>query len=142
MNRMKKLALVLALVVAVLLGMVGNGSRALVRDAVAGSSNNPNDTVACNTVTLNAASALVVTASSGNRIIIKALKCASSTADTVTFQDGTGGVAIGQVYLAANTPTELAPEFWAPLGCRTTSGNGIFAIGTGTLSVQLVIGYQ
>lgn len=112
------------------------------RHAVAQSQPSPTDRVACNSVALGATSAVIVTASSGSSYVIKALKCASTTAGTVTFQDGNEGAAIGIIYLAANTPTEIPAAFWAPYGCATTAGNGIYAIGTGTLSVQLVYGSQ
>lgn len=128
------LVLFVALVVA---ATVSSGPRA----ALAQSQSSPSDTVVCNSLALDATSAVVVTASTGSPLTIKALKCASTTAGTVTFQDGASGAAISIIYLPANTPTELGPEFFAANGCKTTTSNGIYAIGTGTLSIQLVIGY-
>jgi hypothetical protein len=83
----------------------------------------------------------LLAATTGKKVIVKSIDFNSSIAGAVKLQDGSGGATIGEFYLAANTPRQI-PEGNLGNGCKTTSGNGLFAIGPSTAALTATIRYQ
>lgn len=78
--------------------------------------------------------AALTSASSGRKQRVVALQITSTSAQVVSFFDGSGGNTLGAFYLAANTPTTI-PSDVLGAGMLTTSGNAIYAsAAAGTLT--------
>lgn len=71
--------------------------------------------------------AAVVAGVTNKQVNVRAMTLRSDTAGVVTFQDGSGGTTIGQVYLEANKPYTIY-EGALGKGLTTSTGNGLYAV--------------
>lgn len=85
----------------------------------------------------------IVAGVSGKKINVRALTLSASGAGTITFQDGSGGTAIGHYYVeATKNPAVLLPDSFGGLGMRTTAGNGLFALGASGVTLYCTVRYS
>lgn len=86
--------------------------------------------------------AAITSALSGKKCRVVSMKLSTTSAQVVTFFDGSGGDTIGAMYLAANTPTEVGSDILGE-GMKTTSGNAVYvSTAAGTVSGFLRFRYE
>jgi hypothetical protein len=141
MEKLKLGALGAVLAIATLVGAALFAPAAPVHAQTIDTWSGHDERIACvDAVTITSTTQLIA-ATTGKKVIIKAIDLSSSIAGAVKLQDGSGGTTIGEFYLAANTPRQI-PEGQLGTACKTTSGNALFAIGPSTAALTATIRYQ
>lgn len=76
---------------------------------------------------------------SSDMLVVRSMQVASSQAGTLVFTDGASGVALLQIYVAANTPRLLSTADIGNSGIRCTRGNELYlnALASATVSVSM-----
>lgn len=104
-----------------------------------------NESTKCCSVAVGATTAVIFTAVSGKALIVKAIPSVTlSAAGILSFQDGSGGATLFQMYLAANTPSSPISEASLRGGFKTTAGNALYAVcnAAGTCTISAVVQQQ
>jgi hypothetical protein len=100
------------------------------------------EAVKCHSAALSGDTALIA-ATSGKRIVVKALVIRSSGAGVLVLKDGSGGSTIANLYLAADTNYVIGPKVLGEEGIRTSSGVGLYAaMSTNTITTTMRIIYE
>jgi hypothetical protein len=71
------------------------------------------------------------------KIVVKSILVNASVATILTFQDGSGGTTLYNMYCPANTPQQI-PEHLLGQGFATSVGNGLYAVSSAGASTVTI----
>ena len=79
-----------------------------------------------------------------DKLVIHSIRVFSTQAGTLTFTDGSSGVAVLCIGVAANVPQEITVEQMGPAGIGLTRGNELYcnALSSATLTMSMYTTYE